>query len=74
MRTPDEARSFFGSIYCLKNDRRRPDQKGILPKFSFRFRLRCALEIHFGALNSFPLDNLPKFQILTGKLDKGAFG
>ncbi|PJZ36865.1 hypothetical protein CH354_12290 [Leptospira levettii] len=23
---------------------------------------------------SFPLDNLPKFQILTGKLDKGAFG
>ncbi|EMY60568.1 hypothetical protein LEP1GSC203_0523 [Leptospira terpstrae serovar Hualin str. LT 11-33 = ATCC 700639] len=24
--------------------------------------------------NSFPLDNLPKFQILTGKLNKGAFG
>lgn len=24
--------------------------------------------------NAFPLDNLPKFQILTGKLDKGAFG
>ncbi|TGL67515.1 hypothetical protein EHQ62_08930 [Leptospira jelokensis] len=24
--------------------------------------------------NPFPLDNLPKFQILTGKLEKGAFG
>ncbi|TGK88579.1 hypothetical protein EHQ23_04735 [Leptospira bourretii] len=61
-------------VLALGKDGSRPTKKGILPKFHGHFRKRCSQNSISKPLNSFPLDNLPKFQILTGKLDKGAFG